>query len=372
MRHLTTAEVQRAMASSPSAAEAESIGSHIAQCSECALMFRDVLSLPHVVAFIDAALPPGHDDADHLDDDEIADFAAGALRGEERQRVLEHLHDCVDCRNEVAVLRRWATRRRLRSALTSSAFLAIAASVLVVSVTTFVVHDRTSVPEVRRTVTGTPRVSAARPPAPAAPSALPEPPHVGNAMSPEWRALVDRARRTGELPFPRDLRDLAARDSFRGGASEPGADHVWPRSTAVTHVKPRFVWQAVAGAEYIVTLNSDRGVTRSETLRESEWRPSVPLTRGTTYSWQVDVKKGDEVFSIPAPPAPPAIFRVITSREADEIDRAARHFADDHLLLGLLHAKAGLVDEARRHLNAWRRTSGDPAAARLLAQLPTP
>ena len=356
------------MASGPSAAEAQSIGSHIAHCPQCARMIEEVLALPDVVAFVDAALPPGHEDADHLDDDEIAAFVAGVVGAEERRRALHHIAACVECRSDVDALRRWSARRKLRSVLATPALLAIAASVVIVLAVTFVV-TRTPRPEPSRPTVATPPIVVRPSAAPVAPR---EPAIVAQTMRPEWRALVDGVRTTGELPFPRDLRDLAVRDTFRGGISEGGVDRVWPNVTAVTDVNPRFIWPAVDGGEYIVTLSSDRGVTRSGVLREPGWRPPVPLIRGTTYSWQVDVKQGEEQFSLPAPPAPPAAFRVVTSREADEIDAAARQFADDHLLLGLLYAKAGVVDEARRHLDAWRRATGDPVADRLLAQLPKP
>jgi len=74
---------------------------------------------------------------------------------------------------------------------------------------------------------------------------------------------------------------------------------------------------------------------------------------------------------MPAPPAPPAIFRIISQRERDELVRARAEAGDDHLLLALLYARAGIVDEARRELHAYERSSRDPLAGRLRGQLPT-
>jgi hypothetical protein len=84
----------------------------------------------------------------------------------------------------------------------------------------------------------------------------------------------------------------------------------------------------------------------------------------------VQVQPEGHSFLIPASPAPPAIFRVLTQKEIAPMERAGSEAPDDHLLLGLLYARSGVTDAARRELQAWEQVTGDPLATKLLRQLP--
>ena len=210
-----------------------------------------------------------------------------------------------------------------------------------------------------------PRREAARPPAAAAPVvvAAPQP----QPRDASWDALIAETRATGVLPFPADLRELAAPDMFRGAPNRVDDMDLWPVATAVDDERPELRWRAAAGARFTVVLTSGgKELARSEPLATPHWRVPVALPRGQMVRWQVRVERGGATSIIPAPPAPPALFRVIPEKQHEEIARAKAEAPEDHLLIGLLAARAGVVDEARRELGASR----DPLASRLLEQLP--
>jgi len=197
------------------------------------------------------------------------------------------------------------------------------------------------------------------------------PPRAARQMPAEWSALMAQVRRTKVLPFPADIRELAAEDALRGEPHTVENVRVWPAATAIEDVRPAFTWTAREGADYTVTLRragDGTVVERSSRLTKPRWHPGRSLERGATYAWQIDVVQGGERSILPAPPAPPAIFRVVSKREHEELEAARTAYPDDHLLLGLLYARAGIADAARRELDA----APDPLAARLAAQLPSP
>lgn len=194
------------------------------------------------------------------------------------------------------------------------------------------------------------------------PVGLPKP-----ARSAEWDALLAETRTSNVLPFPADIRELARPDTFRGEPHKAGAFPMWPMATAVDEDRPELRWPAVARARYVVVITSaGKELARSDSLTEPHWRVPRPLPRGKMLRWQVRVEVGETTSILPAPPAPPAIFRLTSEREHEEIARAKAEAPDDHLLLGLVHARAGVVGEARRELEAAK----DPLAPRMLEQLP--
>ena len=206
-----------------------------------------------------------------------------------------------------------------------------------------------------------------------APHHLQPPPHVTIAVArnAEWDALLAETRRSGVLPFPAEIRELAATDSFRGDSRKSASEQVWPAATAVDEQQPELRWPLPRGAKSIVTITlHGEEIERSGELTAARWRVPVALPRGEMVRWQVRIEKGEQSFVLPAPPAPPAIFRVLSAREHEELLRARSEAGGDHLLLGLLYARAGLVDDARRELETHARETQEPLAERLLRQLP--
>ncbi len=310
-KHLSIADLERVRGGAASAEETEAVGRHVAECGECAAAADKAFAVGDSVAAFQAA----------FDVEDVPEREPRPLR----PMVL------------------WAG----------------AAAAAAVAVVFLVPRPGETGPPVRRA--GPPIVQ----PAPRA--SVPPTTAIAVARPAEWDALIAETRRTGVLPFPAEIRELAAADSFRGADEGVARDRVWPAATAVAEERPEFRWPAREGARSVVTVTSaGKEVARSEPLAGSRWRVPVPLVRGRMYRWQVSVQRGLETAVLPAPPAPPAIFRVLSAREHEALARARSEAGGDHLLLGLLYARAGLVSQARRELDATR----DPLAPRLLRQLP--
>ncbi|HEX8408112.1 MAG TPA: hypothetical protein VF883_04570 [Thermoanaerobaculia bacterium] len=322
MEHLNIADLQRVRSGAASAEETAAVGRHVAECGRCEALAGEVLAIRDSVAAFEAAF--------HWDED-----------GD------EGAPDKVPEPRPLRPLVLWS----------GAAAAAIAAVVFLA--------PRTTEPE------PPPRRAAAPVHRAAPPPDDPAPPVVRTRPA-EWDALVSEVRRTRVLPFPAEIRELAANDSFRGDDTPDATTQaVWPAATAVEEAQPELRWPAMDDARCIVSISSGgEEIARSEALASARWRVPVPLRRGRTYRWQVSVERGEESFVLPAPPAPPAIFRVISTREQDQLARARTEAGGDHLLLGLLYARLGMVSDARRELSAYGRATADPLAQRLLQQLP--
>jgi len=309
MKHCSSTDLERVRSGTASAEETEAVGRHVARCAECAALAGRALSIVDSAAAFRAAftVEPG-----------------------------------VPARRPLG----W-----LKPAAPLAAAAAIAAVVIFMPRTERVEGPRPSAQpaEVRRPVR-----HHVRPP----------------ASVPTIHPLVAEVRRTGVLPFPAEIRRLAERDAFRGPGDDVARGRVWPAATAIDDVQPELRWPSIEGARFIVSITSDgEEVARSEELATSRWR-APELRRDRMYRWQVNVERGEESFVVPAPPAPPAIFRVLSQREHEELGRAVSGADGDRLLLGLLYARAGLVDDARRQLESHERETNDPLPRRLLRQLP--
>lgn len=128
-----------------------------------------------------------------------------------------------------------------------------------------------------------------------------------------------------------------------------------PLGTVVEDPRPVFRWQPVTGATYAVSVY-DAGYNRiaaSPPLTTAEWRIPKPLARGERYSWQLTVRQKVE-FTLPAPPAPEARFRILSEADEAELTRARANWGDSHLVLGVLYARIGLLDDAQREMQALR------------------
>jgi hypothetical protein len=77
------------------------------------------------------------------------------------------------------------------------------------------------------------------------------------------------------------------------------------------------------------------------------------------------MKEGREVIS-PAPPAPEARFKILEAGRAEELGRSLDAAGASHLARGVLYARAGLLDDAEREIEALLRDNPRSNAARKL------
>ena len=141
-----------------------------------------------------------------------------------------------------------------------------------------------------------------------------------------------------------------------------------PLSTVTPSDQPVFRWRPVPSATYVVFVYDAKyqKVAQSAVLRQSEWIPGHPLPRGQIYTWQLtSLIKGKQVRA-PLPPAPEARFQVLSQAEAEQLEKAQSEYAGSHLLLGILYARAGALDEAERELASLLAANPDSQLAKEL------
>ncbi len=160
--------------------------------------------------------------------------------------------------------------------------------------------------------------------------------------------------------------------SLRGGDGEGRPFRLFsPVGKVVETASPTFRWSPLTGASsYVVTVVDDQlnEVAKSGPLTKTEWRPRTPLARGSAYSWQVTAVKDGQNITSPVMPAPQAKFMILDRARSEEIKRVRRAAPRYHLGLGVLYARAGLLDEAEREFRALVKANPGSATARKLLQ----
>jgi anti-sigma factor RsiW len=124
-----------------------------------------------------------------------------------------------------------------------------------------------------------------------------------------------------------------------------------PTGVIIVDDRPVFRWQPLDGAgSYTVSVfdSNFNPVMRSEPLSATEWSPQRPLQHGKVYFWEVTALRDGQEIIAPVAPAPRAQFKVVELEKLEEINRVKRAHPDSHLVLGILYARAGLLEDAER------------------------
>jgi hypothetical protein len=306
----------------------------------------------------------------HVTVDDLTRFRTGALPADEALRVGRHLAECRGC---AAAGRRSQDAARasegFRSALLDDTpaerrlgprWMQAAAAIGVIGIVAALLY----------------RAISATSPAPGRPAHVQIPRSLtartdyGNAG---WSSLVNQAMESGRFALP-DLTDLRPSGGTVRSSDDRGAQKLDPRGVVVETDRPRFSWPATPrGSMYrVVIYRGEREVMSSAELKKTTYVPERPLDRGAIYQWQVLVTNTDGTMEVlPSPPSPPALIRVLSAADAANLAEARRRFPADPLLAGVLEARAGLIDEARRDLAAAaRQHPNDMVIARLRDSLP--
>ena len=195
------------------------------------------------------------------------------------------------------------------------------------------------------------------------------------ALAPDDLATVEHALTSGHLDIPAAIADLAGRSESLMGTPSPASAFapVSPVATAVMTGLPAFAWTPLDRAtRYTVRVFDDRfhQVASSGPVTGTTWAPAMPLPPGAVYAWQVTATIDGVEKTVPSAPDPPARFSVLDGADAEAIAQAKQSYAGSHLALGVLFAKAGLLDEARAELQALAAANPESAlAADLLRQV---
>jgi hypothetical protein len=190
------------------------------------------------------------------------------------------------------------------------------------------------------------------------------------ALRSEDREAVKSALIASQVGAPPFIAGLAGRAGMLRGASEGVRFALQsPVGTAVLTDRPTLRWKRLEGASsYTVAVydSSFNPVASSPPLGATEWTVPQALHRGLTYSWQVTATKEGKLVPSPTSPAPEARFLVIDQARANGIAQAEQQYSKSHLVLGVLFARAGLLDDAERELKALVRANPRSAVARKL------
>jgi hypothetical protein len=200
-------------------------------------------------------------------------------------------------------------------------------------------------------------------------------------LSLEARADVILALRSGGLPEPDDLARLrGAKGTLMGEAARAGFHVLGPVATFVRTAQPMFRWTPHPKARgYEVAVFS--GLAKVASVRVTgvvEASAPIPLERGRTYLWQVAALTPSGRVIAPTPPEAEARFRVLEAPAAAALDKALTATDGSDLAAGVLLARAGVRDGARRGRDSFRPArcgqpglGGGPSAARVRPSLVT-
>jgi predicted anti-sigma-YlaC factor YlaD len=395
------------------------VDDHLAACVQCRSRLTGIAPEP----LLDAAwqtlrlqLHPGAEQVEHLSYEQLSACVDEQLDGADRQTVNQHLESCEMCAAELQDLRAFRQEVQafpspepevVKASLSQPRqswwqkftevmtvrwpALAGASAVLLLIAGLFYFQFRAGrqTPPIVATVSPTSTPSNPTP----APIESNVPTEVlalndgggrialdekGNLLTPqplppEFEQIIKLALTKGQVEKP-SLSGLNVKTgSLMGGGESAPFKLLEPLGKVIETSQPIFRWQPLAGAtSYTVTVydgNFSR-VTASPSLTANEWRSSQSLPRGSILSWQVKATKDGEEFVVPVPPAPEAKFKVLEQAKAEELARARRQFANSHLTLGLLYARAGLLADSERELKALTDANpASPLARKLLRSL---
>jgi hypothetical protein len=196
--------------------------------------------------------------------------------------------------------------------------------------------------------------------------------HAPGVMQSQDAEAVKSALVARQVEPPPIIAGLAGRYGMLRGASEGVRFGLQsPVGTAVLTDRPTFRWRGLEGASHYTVAIYDASfnqVATSPPLNATEWTVAQPLQRGFIYSWQVTAAKDGKLISSPTSPAPEARFLVLDQAGATRLAQAKQTYGNSHLVLGVLYARAGLLDDAEQELRALAKANpGSTVARKLLA-----
>jgi len=310
------------------------IAKHLGECERCAALAQQNVSTRDVADAFDI------EKLDHPRvDPDLAAYVDRILPAARRREIAAHLLTCDRCREDVADLEK--TRAQIVKKTPWFAYAAAAA--LVIALVAIALWPR-----------GRLRPVVAPPHAQQQQKSIPSPAIANTTTSydrADWKTAVADAVRTGRVPHAAILAEIHASAETLRGSDTTKSVKLDPSGVVIETTTPQFTWTAFDHAHYIVSVfDGERKVASSGTISTPAWTSSKPLARGTTFTWQVEVLRDSKSDIIPAPPNPPAMFHILDDATARDLDDARRRYPNDHLLLGVLYARAGLESRAREEL----------------------
>lgn len=192
----------------------------------------------------------------------------------------------------------------------------------------------------------------------------------GVQVAPRYEGIIKRVLQGGGVRLPA-LGDLRGQAGQLMGGAEPEFKLLAPVGVVIATDRPTFRWSALEGASsyavaiYDASLNQ---VATSNALTTTGWTATAALPRGRTYIWQVRAMKDGREVVAPPPAGSRIKFKVLEAAKVEEIERAERAQPKSHLVMGVIYAEAGLLDEAEREFAQLLKANPQSAIARRLLQ----
>jgi anti-sigma factor RsiW len=353
---------------------------HLAGCETCRGRLALDDRLRSAVTLIRADLRAASAPFDHVSSEDLGRYVDGALPPADMEAADAHVASCEACAEDVADLRaykqtlavagahwrfaqRWrASRPRVVAAMASAAALLGLAAWLTIG------RDRPAEQNAGRTLPADTPSVALRDAGGIVTLDRAGVLRAPRALAPDDERAVVEALASRHLGIPPAIADLAGRSESLMGRSAPAQSFaaLSPVGTAVMTDRPTFTWTPLDGAtRYSVRVFDDRfnQVAASGPLTGTSWVPATPLPPGSVLAWQVTATKNGVQITMPSAPDPQARFKVLDRADAEAVARAKASYAGSHLALGVLLARAGLLDEARAELQALAGANPDSALA---------
>ncbi len=194
----------------------------------------------------------------------------------------------------------------------------------------------------------------------------------GLQAAPNVERLVKEALRSGRVKTDTAWVGAGGKPGvLMGDPASPEFRLLSPINLVLKTDRPSFHWKGLEGvATFQVTIFDEalNKVAESQSLTTTEWTVTRPLARGQTFVWQVRASANQREIVAPAAGSSRARFKVLEQAKDEEIARARKTFANSHLLMGILYADAGLLDDAEREFRALRNANPQSPVARSLLQ----
>jgi hypothetical protein len=161
-----------------------------------------------------------------------------------------------------------------------------------------------------------------------------------------------------KLDIPGAARDLSQfRSATMGTGSGQSFGLASPVGTITASDRPVFRWRAINGAlGYKVTISDPAAgyeeIASSPELQNTQWTVSKRLPRGRIFSWQIIALTSAGEVKAPSAAEGEARFKVLEKDKAYDVALAEQTCAGRHLVLGVIYAEAGLLEDADRELTA--------------------
>jgi hypothetical protein len=367
MDHLTETQIRAFLERKLPYAELMEYGEHLASCKECQAALEADASANQPIDLLREDL---QEPEPHLNYEQVRMLAEGETVD---KALILHMSRCKACAAEVEDLKRFAEELPVRPRvlpnlpeesraswlprLTPVWSTAIAAGLLVVSVGVFwwvsrLVQNSSDV--VATVQDGGRKLQLS------SDGKLLGAEGLSTPMQAALLKAIHEGRIESATPFAYSNKP---EETILGASTNQNSFHlIYPVAELSADDQPTFQWQPMEGAEHYRVSIFGAGyklIAESDDLQSTSWRSTAQLTRDTVYTWTVTATAKNKIVRVPSPPAPEAAFKVLSADEASKIADAHRDHPNDHLLLAILDAQAGLLTDAHKELDQLQAENPD-------------